>query len=239
MFGASRSASAAAPWTHFNMDVTDGKSVKDAVASVLARSDRIDAVVHCAGVSLMAPFEAISPAEASKHFEINYFGAVRVLQAVAPAMRRGGSGKLIVVGSIAGLIGLPFLSHYCAAKSALDRYIESIRPELSGIGIAATVVHPGNFKTGFSSRPHVSSGLEEDTAFLDKFKRHAELYRRYEVNGSPPAAFAEKINDLLERKQLPPRVVVGSTLETIGVIAKRLMPSRLFEKGVGTFYGPG
>lgn len=186
----------------------------------------------------MGPLEETSPAGASRHFEVNYFGTVRVLRAVLPTMRRQGSGMLIIVGSLGGLIGLPYLSHYCAAKSALDRLVESLRPEVSGFGIGATIVHPGNFKTGFSARHRGGAEIEKDSPYLDAFARRAEFYRHCEECGSMPAALARTIDRLLERKRLPPSLVVGSRLERTGAIAKRLLPARVFEPALRLFYSP-
>lgn len=238
VFGASRSKPEAAAWTHLRMDVSEDSSVEDCVASVLASAGRIDAVVHCAGVSLMGPFEETTGTDALQHFEVNYFGPVRVLRAVLPAMRRQHSGTVIIIGSIGGLIGLPFLSHYCAAKSALDRLVESIRLELSEFDIDITLLHAGNVRTGFSDRNNIGSAIKSSSPYLDEFTRSAEFYRRCEAVGSMPSTLARRINRALDRGQLPPRLVEGALLEKIGVTAKRLLPARLFEKALRSFYGP-
>src|SRR6516162_4709959 len=78
VYGASRREPQSVAWTHVHMDVTDETSVAEAVAYVLEREGRIDAVVHAAGASLAGPFEETSILEAQRHFEVNYFGAVRV-----------------------------------------------------------------------------------------------------------------------------------------------------------------
>ena len=238
VFGASRSKPDAAAWTHLSMDITDDPSVLTAVNEVLAREERIDAVVHCAGASFIGPFEDTSPAEAVQHFEVNYFGAVRVLRSALPAMRRQQSGKLIVVGSIGGLIGLRYLSHYCAGKAALDRLIEALRPEVARYGIEATIVHPGDFNTNLRTNCSTSAATKLGSSYYGEFERYAEFYHQCEAQGRQPDALAARIDSLLERRRLPAKVVAGTRLETLGAIGKRLLPARLFERIAGIIHSP-
>lgn len=239
VFGASRSEPTAVPWTHLHMDITDDTSAEEAIAAILASAGRLDAVVHCAGVSLMGAFEDTTPQEAADHFDVNYLGAVRVMRSALPAMRRQQSGKLLIVGSIGGLIGLRYLGHYCAAKSALDRLIEAMRPELSEFGIEATIIHPGDFNTKLSSNCTNAAAAESDRSpYLDEFSNYSEFYKQCEADGLSPDILAQRIDRLLERKRLPARAIVGTRLETIGVMAKRLIPTRLFETCLSIIYRP-
>lgn len=238
VYGASRSEPASAGWHHVGMDVTDEASVARAVAHVAEREGRIDAVVHCAGVSFGGPFEETTVDEAKQHFDVNYFGAVRVMRAVLPTMRGQGAGKLVMVGSIGGLIGLRYLSAYSAAKFALDGLIEAVRPELIGFGIEATVVHPGDFKTELSNKAGVCAAAKAGSPYHDAFQRSRSFYRQAEESARPPEVLARRIDRLLDRKRLPVRVVVGTPLELIGVGAKSALPSRVFEFILGKTYGP-
>ncbi|HXF53722.1 MAG TPA: SDR family NAD(P)-dependent oxidoreductase, partial [Hyphomicrobiaceae bacterium] len=130
VYGASRTASLDTGWLHIGMDVTDDASVERAIAEVLQREGRIDVLVHCAGVSLVGPIEETTIEEAKQHFDTNFFGAVRVIRAVLPSMRRQQAGRIIVVGSIGGLIGIPYQGHYSAGKFALDGLVEALRTEV-------------------------------------------------------------------------------------------------------------
>ncbi len=153
IYGASRRELKNVAWMHLRMDVADEASVEKTIAYILDREGCLDAVVHSAGNSLAGPFEETSVEEARTHFEVNYFGTVRVLRAVLPAMRLQRRGRLLIVGSIGGLIGLRYQSHYSAGKFALDGLIESMRPEIRPFGIDATVVHPGDFNTFLPLEP--------------------------------------------------------------------------------------
>jgi NAD(P)-dependent dehydrogenase (short-subunit alcohol dehydrogenase family) len=239
VYGASRRHPEGDAWTHLHIDVTDEASVTKVIAHILDREGRIDAVVHSAGVSLAGPFEETSIGEAQGHFEINYLGAVRVLRAVLPIMRQQRSGKLLVIGSIGGLIGLPFLSHYSASKFALDGLIEALRPEISPFGIEATIIHPGDFSTALSANRVISAVTKPGSPYYDVFRRAVEFYRKAEEQGRSPEILARKIEALLDGPRLPVRVVVGSSFERLGVLAKTWLPSPLFELIVGKAYGPG
>ena len=95
-------------------------------AAVAAAGDGLpEAVVTAAGRSLMGAHEDITIDEAKQHFDINFFGTIRVIRAVLPTMREQRAGKIILIGSIGGLIGLQYLSYYSAAKFALNGLVEA------------------------------------------------------------------------------------------------------------------
>ncbi len=229
VYGSSRTEPGKVSWRHLSMDVSDDASVARGMSEVTAQEGRIDAIVHAAGVSLVGPFEDTTIEEARRHFEVNYFGAYRVLQAALPHMRRQGSGRLIVIGSIGGLIGLPFLSQYCASKFALDGLIESLIPELKPHGIDATVVHPGDFKTELGANRLETASTQPGTPYYDACRRAAVVFKKAEDEARTPETLARKIDALLDRRRLPVRVVVGTPIERLGVLAKAGLPPRIFQ----------
>ena len=238
VYGASRTEPSGIAWRHLKMDVTDDASILEAVTKIVDREGRLDAVVHCAGVSFFGPLEEVSIEEAAHHFDVNYFGAVRTMRAALPTMRCQRMGKLILIGSIGGLIGLRYLCHYSASKFALDGLLESVRPELSPFGIDATVVHPGDFNTSLGANAATSEATRPGSPYYDALARAAEFYRQAEAQARSPKILARRIDALLDRRHLPVRVVVGTQTEKLGVLAKNLLPSRLFEMIVAKAYGP-
>ncbi len=237
VYGASRSQPTGVAWPQLTMDVTDRDQVSAAVAEVVAREGRIDAVVHSAGVSLVGAFEETALAEARRHFDVNYFGAFHVMQAVLPVMRRQRSGRLLVIGSIGGLIGLPYASQYSATKFALDGMIEAIRPELRAFGIDAAVVHPGDFRTEVGANRLTTAATQPGTPYFEACQRAVAFYGEAELRARTPEPLARVIDALLDRRRVPARVIVGTSLEAAGVAAKRLLPSRLFEYVFSKAYG--
>lgn len=239
VYGASRHAPERPfAWRHLTMDVTDPASVGAAVATIVAAEDRLDAVVHFAGVSFAGAVEETTAEEAARHFDVNYFGAVRLLAAVLPVMRRQSGGRIVVVGSIAGLIGLPYLAHYSAAKAALDRLVEALRPEVTPFGIEVAIVHPGDYRTDISAKGGRAAASGQTGCYGEACGRALAFYADKEVRGPLPDHLARRIEALLARRRLPPVAVVGLPLERLGVIGKRLLPSRLFEWLMSRLYGP-
>ena len=229
VYGASRKAGEAAPWTYVAMDVTDDASVERAVAEVMRREGRIDALVHCSGVSLAGSFEDTTIEEAKRQFETNFFGAIRVMRAVLPIMRKQGRGKILVIGSIGGLIGLPYIGYYSASKFALDGLVEALRMEVAPFGIEATVVHPGDFNTAISANQVLCSRSGVDSPYHAVCHRTIEIYDAAVRRARPADVVARRIERLLARRRLPVRSVLGTPSEVLGVWLKSALPSRGFE----------
>lgn len=229
VYGASRTATAGEGWTHVPMDVTDEASVAAAVTAIVDKEGRIDSVVHCAGNSLAGPVEDTRIDEVKRQLDTNFFGAVRLIRAVLPVMRRQGRGQIIMIGSIGGLIGLPFLAHYSASKFALDGLVEALRTEVEPLGIQATVVHPGDFNTSLGANRLHCADTKPGTPYYERFRKMVAFYDTAEHNGGSPDVVARKVESLLSKRRLPVRVVVGSPLEIAGVWAKALLPASSFE----------
>ena len=229
VYGASRTENVGRPWSFVKMDVTSEQSVQEAVQSILLREGRIDAVVHCAGSSLAGPVEETTYEEALQQFETNYFGTVRLLRAVLPIMRRQAYGKVIIIGSIGGLIGLPYLGHYSASKFALDGLVEAVRPEVRPFGVYVSVVHPGNFNTRLGEHRTYRQNAHPSLAYNSAFETAAHFYEAEEDTARPPELLAHKIERLLTIRKPAVRYVIGEPLEVLGVWAKSILPSHVFE----------
>jgi NAD(P)-dependent dehydrogenase (short-subunit alcohol dehydrogenase family) len=131
------------------MDVEDASSVHECVAAVLQRYGRVDVLVNNAGVGFLGSLEHTSEQDLRRIFEVNFFGVWRVTQAVVPHMREARSGRILTVTSIGGLIGQPFNDAYCAAKFAVEGFMESLSPVLKPFGVYVSLVEPGPVNTEF------------------------------------------------------------------------------------------
>lgn len=238
-YGGSRTECAPRGWRYLRLDVTDRASVQDMVDEVVRREGRLDAVVTCAGFGLAGPLETMTDEHALRQFDVNFFGTTRIVQCALPVMRAQRWGRIIAIGSIAGLIGLPFVAHYCAAKFALDGMIEALRAEIRPFGIQATIVHPGDFSTSFGANRVFVGDDDVAHAYADASRRALAYYRFQEDNAPAPDAVARRVVRLMKRRSLPVRVVVGSPLEKLGVIGKRILDGRSFEFALRKAYGPG
>jgi NAD(P)-dependent dehydrogenase (short-subunit alcohol dehydrogenase family) len=138
--------------TTLTLDVTDRASARAAVEEVLTRAGRIDALVNNAGYGHYGAVEDVTPAEWRSQFEVNFFGAVELVQAVLPAMRGAGRGRIVNVSSVAGHLPIPFAAPYCSTKHALGAFSDSLRVEVAPFGIRVVVVEPGPIDTRFTER---------------------------------------------------------------------------------------
>lgn len=132
-------------------DVTDGDSVDAAVGKVLATAGRIDLLINNAGVGLFAGAEESSLDQAKSLFDVNLFGVIRMTKAVLPTMRRQGTGRIVNMSSVMGLIPAPFSALYAASKHAVEGYSESLDHEVRGSGVRVVLVEPAYTRTNFES----------------------------------------------------------------------------------------
>jgi len=238
VYGGSRTPCTSTKWTHLPLDVTEQSSVDATVADVLRRESRLDGLVACAGVGLAGSLEDTDDDEAKRHFDTNFFGTARMIRAVLPAMRKQSSGNVVVIGSIGGLIGLPFVPYYSASKFALDGLVEALRGEVAPLGIQATIVHPGDLNTAFAANRIFGRNVGTTSAYRERFQDTLQFYAAQESNAASPQALARKVEKLLSKRSLPARVIVGTPLEKLGVSGKRYLPGRSFEYLLRKAYAP-
>ena len=116
----SRSGQSSASVVHIHCDVTDENSVQSAVEEAMTHTDRIDVVISNAGFGISGPIEFTSVEEAKKQFDVNFFGAMRLVKAVLPILRKQHSGRILFTSSVAADLSIPYQSFYSASKSALN-----------------------------------------------------------------------------------------------------------------------
>ena len=134
------------------LDVTSDASVKAVVAEVIRREGRLDLLVNNAGFNVaVGGAEESSIQQAQDIFDTNFFGTVRMTQAVVPQMRQQGSGRIINIGSVLGFMAMPYMALYAATKHAIEGYSESIDHELRTMGIRVSVIEPAFMKTAIDA----------------------------------------------------------------------------------------
>jgi NAD(P)-dependent dehydrogenase (short-subunit alcohol dehydrogenase family) len=227
--GSSRRGTGADGWTSVVMDVDDDRSVTAGVQRVVDEHGRIDAVVASAGWGLAGAVEETPIAEAKAQLETNFWGCARVVQAVLPTMRHQGSGRIVLISSIGGVIGLPFQAFYSASKFALEGYGEALAYEVAPFGIQVSLVQPGNVRTDFTQSRRRVSAPAEDVPYGKAATKAIGIMERDEANGVPPDKVAVVVEKLLDSARPRRRVSVGKVGERVGLPAKRLLPHRVFE----------
>ena len=252
--GASRRGTAPEGCEGLVMDVDEGASVNVAVGKVLKERGRVDALVTCAGWGVAGALE-LTPVDGAKaQLETNFWGTVRVVQTVLPAMRAAGGGRLVLLSSIGGLIGLPFQAFYSASKFALEGLGEALAYEVAPFGIKVTVLEPGNVRTEFTDRRRVvgagggwpagearEAGPAEGGPLIEGYSsaqaKAISVMERDERNGVAPDKVAAAIAKVLSSSRPPRRLSVGKASERAGLIAKRVMPFWAFEAAARSSLG--
>lgn len=189
-------------------DVDSTASVDEAVDSVLGAEGRIDALVNCAGYAQIGAIEDMTIGEVKRNMETNFFGTVRMVRAVVPAMRAQGGGRIVNVSGVAGRTGFALASAYVASKFAVEGLTESLRHELRQFGIRVTAVEPGVVRTGFHGNIK-ETRAPKGSPYADNAKklvgRSSQLYR----NGTDPQEVARVVLGVLGEDEPPPRRAAG------------------------------
>jgi NAD(P)-dependent dehydrogenase (short-subunit alcohol dehydrogenase family) len=193
------------------LDVDDDASVRAAVAA----AGPLDALVNNAGRSSNGPVEKFPAAAAREIMETNFWGVVRMIQAVLPGMReRGRGGAIVNVSSVSGRVGAPLAGFYTASKYALEGLSESLKLEVGHFGIRVALVEPGFFETALRGKS-VAHGV--DGPPYDELSRVWNGVDGKLLGGARPGpeAVAHAIADAVEGKDERLRIPVGKDAETV------------------------
>jgi len=145
------------------LDVQDAASIAACVNGVLGDYGRIDLLVNNAGSGFLGTMEETTFEQLTQVMDVNFYGVWRVTEAVFPHMRRAGSGRIVTNTSIGGLIGQPFNDAYCAAKFAVEGFMESLAPVASRLGIHVSIIEPGPVATEFVATVREKLGQNQPT----------------------------------------------------------------------------
>ncbi|WP_433859224.1 SDR family oxidoreductase [Streptomyces kronopolitis] len=173
------------------LDVTDEASVATAIDGVLADHGRLDAVINNAGAGHLGTLENESVDEVRTVMEVNFFGVLHVSKAALPHLRATG-GRLITVTSVGGVVGQPFNEAYCAAKFAVEGYMESLAPVAAALGVSVSVVEPGAVATEFVNNIGIDLQAEVDAAgpYAKPLQAYLERTTAQFLNGAQTPAEA-------------------------------------------------
>ncbi len=215
------------------MDVTDDDSVSAAVALILAREGRLDAVVNNAGSGIAGAIEDTSAAEAIAQFDANFFGVVRVCRATLPYLNKTG-GIIINISSVAAATPIAYQAMYSASKAALEALSAALRIEAAPQGVRVTSVLPGDTRTGFTTARRLTATVSPHHEA--RLRRSLKRMEHDEQNGAPPQAVAAVVCRMARRSHPPVRVAVGAFYKLV-LFLKRLLPDRTFNWILGLLYG--
>jgi NAD(P)-dependent dehydrogenase (short-subunit alcohol dehydrogenase family) len=199
------------------LDVTDQASVDAAVAD----GGPFDVLVSNAGEIVVGSVEDTPLAEFERLFAINTFGAVRVAQAVIPAMRHAGTGRLVFVSSVVGRVALPMVGAYAATKWALEAAAETLAIELRQFGISVTLLQPGTVSSGALDAPTVHSGAGVYRGLAEQVSFSGDMIGVEDV--------ARATADAIENGDPRLRIPVGASAELLLGLGRDWPDNRPFE----------
>ena len=192
------------------LDVDNDQSVNTAVKTILEKKERIDVLVNNAGYGMWGTVEDVSVNEFKEQFETNFFSIIRLIQKVAPVMRKQGSGTMINVSSVAGRIGFPVSPAYISSKFALEGLSESLRFELMPFGVNVVIIEPGVIKTNFFNSMKLSEKSQQDSVYKDITEKVISGVKMMAEMGTDPKEVANTIIKALKEEKPLPRYVVGN-----------------------------
>jgi NAD(P)-dependent dehydrogenase (short-subunit alcohol dehydrogenase family) len=212
------------------LDVCDDSSVKEAVAQILQKSGRIDVLVNNAGYGLRGAIEEVSLDEWKRQFETNFYGVIRVTQAVLPQMRAQRSGAIVNISSVLGRMAIPFSGPYTASKFALEGLTETLRYELAPWNIKVVLIEPGFIATNFQQNAQLAQAAQSQDSPYALFKQASgRRVQRNIYRAAPPERVAETIYRAITNPRPKLRYAVGRDARLV-LPLRRFLPEGLFER---------
>ena len=192
------------------LDVDSEKSVDDAIAKIMEEKGRVDTLINNAGWGMWGAVEDVSIEEFKQQFETNFFSIIRLIQKVAPIMRKQKSGNIVNVSSVAGKIGFPVSPAYISSKFALEGLRECIRFELGPFGINVIIIEPGVIKTNFFDSMKMAKKSNSDSVYNEITSKVVSGVKMMAEMGTEPKEVADTIIKSINEEKPLPRYIVGN-----------------------------
>ena len=189
----------------YKCDVGDEKKLKSVFDDIYLNYGEIDILITCAGYGLSGAIELTDENEAKRQFDVNFFGTSNACKHAIPIMKK--KSKIVIISSATALFPLPFKAYYCASKSAVNSFAQSLKMELSKTEIEVTSICPGDIKTNFTENrvKHYETN--------DRYKNAVELStkptEKTEKRRMSPVYAVNKIMKIIEKDKFKPQYIIG------------------------------
>jgi len=211
------------------LDVRADDSVRACLDAVFSRVGRLDILINNAGHELAGALEELSAEEVRDQFETNFFGVVRMVNAVLPFMRQQKCGHIINISSLSGLSAIPFLGIYSASKFALEGYTEALRHEVKPFHIHVSLTEAGFLRTPMMHHRQVAANRLVD---YDQWRERAlTAIRASEERGPGPELVTRTLLEIVSNPTPRLRHLIGRQAKWVTRL-RRFLPARLYEQGV-------
>jgi NAD(P)-dependent dehydrogenase (short-subunit alcohol dehydrogenase family) len=225
------SALAAAGAHALSLDLTDDASISAAVRAVADRGG-LSALVNNAGYGSYGAVEDVPLDEARRQFEVNLFGAARLIQLALPMLRRAERARVVNISSVGGKMHEPFGAWYHATKFALEGFSDCLRMELAPVGVGVVVVEPGGIRTEWGGIAHDSLVARSGAGVYARWaRRHAGMLEAAQAARwlSEPDVVARAIERALTARRPKTRYAVGGGAKPL-LLVRRLVSDRMFDR---------
>lgn len=222
-------------------DMAQVEQVQALAKTALDRFGRVDILVNNAGYGQMGPIELIPPEAVQRQLQVNVLGAIALIQALIPAMRDQGGGRIINVSSLAGKIAFPFGGLYSASKFALEAVSDSLRRELAPFNIRVSVIEPGPVSTEFFDvvDKEIDRAIAdpEHSPYRVAFKKLEDLEKRTSSRAWTSEQVAIVILKAMTARNPRPRYVAATSGDFLLFMMTKVLPTSLVDKFWQRFYG--
>lgn len=208
---------------HITCDVTDAQSVNTSVQTALKETEHIDVVIANAGFGISGPIEFAPISDVHRQFNVNFFGALHITQAVLPQLRKQHFGTIIYTSSVAATLSVPYQAFYSASKAAINAMALALQNEVREFGIHVSVLMPGDVATGFTAARNKSNEGEQ---VYTTARKAVEAMEKDEQAGMTPTQMAKGLWCIANKRNPAPQYVGGASYKILCFL-DRLLPKRL------------
>lgn len=233
VYGISRSKVEHANLISIQADVTAPKSIEKAISQILEQEQTIDIWINNAGMGISGAIEDTRLEDAAYLFDVNFMGVFTAIKAVLPQMRKQKQGKILNIGSVAGVLTIPFQAFYSASKAAVMSFTDALHNEVSPFGIQVCTILPGDIKTEFTKN-RKKNEIEHDV-YKNRIQKSLAVMEKDELTGMSSQYAAKVIYKTTMRKHLPLSKTIGFKYKVF-VFLKRFLPHKIVNQLIGSIY---
>ena len=216
-------------------DITEYQDAEKITDYLISKHGKIDILINNAGISITGPVESSEMDDIKNLYDTNFFGHINLIQNVVPHMRKNMSGLIINITSIAGYLGLPFQSIYCASKASLNLLGESLNMELKNFNVKVVNLAPGDYKTEIIDNRR-DSILDNNSPYNPEYSSFTKaITRGMSKKGNDPREIADMVFKIINSKNPKIHYLSGKFIQKL-VTLKEFIPDMIFEKIVMKMY---
>lgn len=216
------------------LDVTKPKTIADGLEKILGEVGKIDQLVYSAGCSMAAPVECAEEEDYRYLYEVNFFGALAAIRAVLPHMRSQGYGRIVLIGSMGGVLPIAYDGFYSSSKAALMMLGKELDMESKPYGVRVSTVLPGGTATRFTFKRKVYPAHAVGVYCADMDKSVGSL-AGIEQGGMTADSVADAVLQALSAENPPPVLAAGLVNKTY-YLSQKIFPERLTQYLVRNTY---